>query len=170
LTLLLSLCYLVTQGKFIISAGHSGHQGTPTLPRDNVRKCRPEICSIINGVKQYGSVWQLVVVAYLLDGPLRFNELLKMGGDEGLNSRTLSRTLRHLVANGLVGRTLIDAQPLAVRYSLTPHGKELRGLLAAYQELAPTTPRNRLKTGPHTGTSGGNRPESAPIAKISGRF
>lgn len=35
-------------------------------------------------------------MAYLIEGPMRHNEILRMGRTEKLNSRTLSRVLKEL--------------------------------------------------------------------------
>jgi DNA-binding HxlR family transcriptional regulator len=97
--------------------------------------CRPEVCSLIRGIKNAGSPWNLIVAAYMLDGPRRFNEILNMGQGDSLNARTLSRALKHLVAQGFVKREILATQPFAVGYSLTPQGDKLRKLLEAYRGL-----------------------------------
>jgi DNA-binding HxlR family transcriptional regulator len=99
--------------------------------------CRPEVCSLIRGIKRAGSPWNLIVAAYLLEGPRRFNEILQMGKYDSLNSRTLSRTLKQLVGAGFVERRIISTQPFAVEYSLTSQGGRLRNLLEAYRGLDP---------------------------------
>ncbi len=75
------------------------------------------------------------MAAYLLDGPRRFNEILDMGEGDSLNARTLSRALKHLVAQGFVNRHILGTQPFKVGYSLTDQGHKLRKLLQAYREL-----------------------------------
>ncbi len=97
--------------------------------------CRPEICSLIRGIKKAGSPWNLIVTAYLLDGPRRFNEILHMGKNDSLNSRTLSRSLKQLTGQGFVNREVVSTQPFAVQYSLTLEGERMRKLLDAYREL-----------------------------------
>jgi DNA-binding HxlR family transcriptional regulator len=96
-----------------------------------------EVCSLVRGIKRVGSPWNLAVAAYLLDGPRRFNQILQMGNGESLNPRTLSRALKHLVESGFVSRTVLDTQPFAVEYALTPQGERLRALLEAYSGLDP---------------------------------
>ena len=97
--------------------------------------CRQEVCSLVRGIKNVGSQWNLIVAVYLLDGPRRFNEILNMGEDDSLNARTLSRDLKHLVAQGRVDRQILATQPFAVGYSLTSQGDKLRKLLEAYRDL-----------------------------------
>jgi DNA-binding HxlR family transcriptional regulator len=76
--------------------------------------CRPEICSLVRGIKRAGSPWNLIVAAYLLDRPLRFNEILRLGKADELNARTLSRVLRNMAEEGLVKRKVVNIQPFAV--------------------------------------------------------
>ena len=104
-------------------------------PAREASTCRPEVCSLIRGIKNAGSPWNLIVAAYLLDGSRRFNEILDMGEGDSLNARTLSRALKHLVAQGFVKREILATQPFAVGYSLTAQGDKLRRLLEAYRAL-----------------------------------
>jgi DNA-binding HxlR family transcriptional regulator len=96
-----------------------------------------EVCSLVRGIKRVGSPWNLTVAAYLLNEPRRFNQILQMGKSGSLNSRTLSRALKHLVESGFVSRKILDTQPFAVEYSLTRQGEKLRALLGAYSGLDP---------------------------------
>lgn len=99
--------------------------------------CRPEVCSLVRGIKRVGSSWNLIVAAYLLDGPRRFNQILQMGRSDSLSARTLSRVLKSLVEGGFVKRSVIGTQPFAVEYSLTAQGQKLGTLLEAYRDLDP---------------------------------
>ena len=99
--------------------------------------CRPEICSLVRGIKRAGSPWNLIVAAYLLDGPRRFNHILQMGDNDSLNPRTLSRALKQLSGAGFVKRDVLSTQPFAVEYALTAQGEGLRKLLEAYRKLDP---------------------------------
>ena len=76
-----------------------------------------------------GSVWSLVVINYLMEGAMGFNELLRQ--IPGLNSKTLSRTLKSLQSKGLVIREVVSTQPFAVRYVLTPAAQELKPVVHA---------------------------------------
>lgn len=109
------------------------------VPSETV--ARPGVCALVRGIKQVESPWNLIVAAYLLDGPRRFNQILHMGSTEGneesLNSRTLSRALKNLVEKGFVKRKVLNTQPVAVEYSLTAQGRELKALLEAYERLDP---------------------------------
>lgn len=95
----------------------------------------PDPHGIARSIQRFGSPWKLTVLAYLLERPLRFNEILRMGERDGLNARTLSRTLKALVDRGLVTREILETQSLAVQYSITEMGARLGHLLAAFADL-----------------------------------
>jgi DNA-binding HxlR family transcriptional regulator len=74
-----------------------------------------------------GDRWTLLLVAALLEGPRRFNDLLEE--IPGIAPNILSQRLRHLE-----GQTLVVAQPYSRRpprsvYELTAEGRELAGAL-----------------------------------------
>jgi DNA-binding HxlR family transcriptional regulator len=62
----------------------------------------------------------------LFTGPKGFNELLRASG---INSKTLSATLKFLEQNGIVRREVISTAPFSVQYSLTASGLELKPAL-----------------------------------------
>src|SRR5215472_13358116 len=109
----------------------------PMTSGNQTTTCRPEVCSLIRGIKRTGSPWNLIVAAYLLDGPRRFNHILQMGENDSLNPRTLSRALKQLSTAGFVRREILSTQPFAVEYGLTTQGEGLRTLLDAYRKLDP---------------------------------
>ncbi|WP_280415202.1 winged helix-turn-helix transcriptional regulator [Nocardia carnea] len=73
------------------------------------------------------SRWGVLILAALGSGPLRFSELAAMIG--GISEKMLSQTLRTLVRDGLVGRTVEPSTPPRVSYELTTLGKGLAGSL-----------------------------------------
>lgn len=80
-----------------------------------------------------GDRWTLLVVASLLDGPRRFNDLL--AALPGLAPNVLTNRIRRLEAEGLVVATPYSHRPLRVAYALGARGEELAGacaLLAAW--------------------------------------
>ena len=88
---------------------------------------------MIKAVRKLGSEWRVLISYYLLDNPLRFNDLLRKGKPEDLNARTLSRTLKYLQKNGIVERTVVGTEPFSVVYSLTEKGHDLGDILGAYR-------------------------------------
>ncbi|MDJ0274150.1 MAG: helix-turn-helix domain-containing protein [Nitrososphaerota archaeon] len=89
-------------------------------------------CPVAAATRMLASVWAIVVIYYLMDGPKGFNELLR--AIPGVNSKTLSRTLKHLQAKGIVVREVVSLQPFSVRYRLTEMGQDLMPVLEALRE------------------------------------
>ncbi|MEM0336815.1 MAG: helix-turn-helix domain-containing protein [Candidatus Caldarchaeum sp.] len=90
------------------------------------------VCPMVSATKLLGSVWSIVIISYLVEGPKGFNELLK--AVPGLNSKTLSRTLKSLQKKGLVERKIVSLQPFSVAYLLTPMAMELAPILEQLRE------------------------------------
>lgn len=70
-----------------------------------------------------GDKWTVLVVATLHGERMRFGELLQR--IPGVSQRMLTRTLRHLERDGLVGRTAYAEVPPRVEYELTASGRTL---------------------------------------------
>ena len=85
-------------------------------------------CPIVGTMKMLGNEWNMIAIRYLHDNPMKFNELKRAMGK--VSSRTLSRTLKHLMQEEIVSRKILDTSPISVEYSLTPRGLELGGALA----------------------------------------
>ncbi len=96
--------------------------------------CRRDICAVIKAVRKLGSEWRILLSYYLLDGPLRFNDLLRKGKPDDLNARTLSRTLKYLQKMGIVERQVTGTEPFSVVYSLTEKGRDLGDILSSYRK------------------------------------
>ena len=86
-------------------------------------------CPIVSAIKNIGGLWNLIIIRYLSEKPMGFNELLKTV--DGLNSKTLSRVLKNLQANDIIIRKIINTQPFLVQYSLTEQGEALKPVLDA---------------------------------------
>ena len=93
-----------------------------------------------------GGKWKSVILVYLIDGPLRYNELRKKM--EGVTERTLSLQLKKLEADGVVQRQVYTQKPpLKVEYSLTEFGKTLTPVLKAIAEWGELVVENQALTG-----------------------
>jgi DNA-binding HxlR family transcriptional regulator len=66
------------------------------------------------------SRWGMLILAALGEGPRRFSELPATIG--GISEKMLSQTLRTLVRDGLVARTVEPTTPPRVSYELTSLG------------------------------------------------
>ena len=78
--------------------------------------------------------------------PARFNAIKRRL--RGITHKALTQALRRLERNGLVGRRVITASPVAVEYSLTPLGCTLQQPFAALYtwavELVPDIQRAQV--------------------------
>jgi len=83
----------------------------------------PQACPTAEQLEAIGTQWRLHVLRDLLEGEQRFNGLKE---STGASSRTLSQTLEALMEEGLVERRTEEAAPIAVYYSLTEKGEDLR--------------------------------------------
>tara|TARA_Y100000588_G_scaffold383993_1_gene474412 strand:+ start:521 stop:871 length:351 start_codon:yes stop_codon:yes gene_type:complete len=86
----------------------------------------PCCASLTMGV--IGGKWKTVILYYLIEGKLRYNELRKCMPT--VTERTLSLQLQALEEDGLVLREVYhEKPPLKVEYSLTEFGKTLIPLI-----------------------------------------
>ncbi|WP_022729039.1 winged helix-turn-helix transcriptional regulator [Fodinicurvata sediminis] len=81
-----------------------------------------------------GGKWRPMIIYWLLEGPMRFNELQRRLG--AITHRTLAKTLREMEADGLVIRHDYVEIPPRVDYSLTPLGRSLEPILQAMEHWA----------------------------------
>ncbi|MFS4491409.1 winged helix-turn-helix transcriptional regulator [Maribacter sp. 2308TA10-17] len=71
-----------------------------------------------------GGKWKTVILFYLIDGALRYNELRKKMPT--VTERTLSLQLKTLEEDGIIKRKVYTSKPpLKVEYSLTDLGQTL---------------------------------------------
>ena len=91
-----------------------------------------ELCPVVESVRRVGNEWRLIVVRYLLDRPMRFNELLRAAG--GVDAKTLSRVLKYLSSEGILRRDVLSTQPFTVQYGLTQKGEQLRPVIESLRK------------------------------------
>jgi DNA-binding HxlR family transcriptional regulator len=83
--------------------------------------------ALAEALASVGDRWTLLVVAALLDGPRRFNDLLEEIG--GIAPNILTQRLRHLEREALVVAQAYSSRPPRSVYELTGAGRELAGAL-----------------------------------------
>jgi len=86
-------------------------------------------CPIVETIKTLSNKWSMIAIRYLLVQPRKFNQLKRDMGN--VSSKTLSRSLKHLMGQGIVERRVLDTTPVSVEYSLTDKGRELADSLQA---------------------------------------
>ena len=81
-------------------------------------------CAAVESARKIGNQWRLIVIRYLLERPMRFNELLRAACE--IDTKTLSRVLKYLASEKVVQREVLGTQPFTVRYALTDKGEQIR--------------------------------------------
>lgn len=90
-------------------------------------------CPIRNIISRFSDKWALLVINHLAtEGKSRFNQILE--GIPGISRRMLSVTLKRLVEDALVERTVHNTVPPTVEYELTEMGKSFVPLLLSMIE------------------------------------
>lgn len=82
---------------------------------------------LAEALERVGDRWTLLIVAALLDGPSRFNDLVRDVG--GIAPNILATRLRRLTGDGIVLARPYSRRPLRLAYELTAAGRELAGAL-----------------------------------------
>lgn len=98
---------------------------------DEERVSVKDSCPAVATIASIGSEAKLLVLRHLLQGPKRFNELLR---SSGINSKTLSAALKSLEQNRIVIREVVSTRPFTVQYSLSPSGMSLGPVFEAMGE------------------------------------
>jgi DNA-binding HxlR family transcriptional regulator len=82
-----------------------------------------EIAGVQAAVGVVSSKWSVAILAELMGGTRRFNELLR--AIDGISRRMLAATLRRLEHDGLIARRVYADVPVRVEYDLTRAGTAL---------------------------------------------
>lgn len=80
-----------------------------------------EPCPIEKGMRLIGGKWKGSLTYQLKDGPVRFNDLVRLLG--GASKKIIDQRLKELENEGMVARTVLSERPLAVSYELTEFGQ-----------------------------------------------
>ena len=81
-----------------------------------------------------GKKWTGLILRSLLEGPRRFTEISTYV--TGLSDNLLSKRLQELEGEGIVSRRVLGRRPVAIEYTLTQKGRDLRALVEALQRCA----------------------------------
>ena len=84
-------------------------------------------CPIDGATVLLSGRWRALILYYLNQGPMRFNELKR--ANEGISQQMLTRELRALEEAGVIGRTVHAEVPPRVEYWLTSAGRRLMPII-----------------------------------------
>ena len=84
-------------------------------------------CPIATTVELIGSKWKLLILKYLLNKTMRYNELKRE--IDGISQKVLTSTLKSMVEDGIVIRTSYPEVPPRVEYSLSEIGESMRPVI-----------------------------------------
>lgn len=73
--------------------------------------------------------WKISIIAALCHNNMRFSDLRRQV--TGISGKMLSRELKDLEVNQLLTRTVLDTQPVTIRYELTEYGHTLTPVINA---------------------------------------
>ncbi|MFQ8048652.1 MAG: winged helix-turn-helix transcriptional regulator [Thomasclavelia ramosa] len=88
-------------------------------------------CPVATTVELIGSKWKLLILKYLLNKTMRYNELKRE--IDGISQKVLTSTLKSMVEDGIVIRTsypeVHPEVPPRVEYSLSEIGESMRPVI-----------------------------------------
>jgi DNA-binding HxlR family transcriptional regulator len=113
-----------------------GHAEVTTSPPGGRGDLFDPACPTRRLLDRIGGKWTSMVIKVLQDegAPVRFAELRRRA--RGISQKMLSATLKDLVTDGLVVRTVVDTVPPQVSYALTDLGTSLTGPLGVLRDWA----------------------------------
>lgn len=91
-------------------------------------ECKRAMLPVRDVLELLSGKWKLPIIISLMEGNKRFSEMAR--GIEGITDKMLSKELRDLEANQLVKRTVYDAVPVVVEYSITEYGLSLKSVIS----------------------------------------
>ena len=106
---------------------------TTKAKRTVVETCT-EPCPIERGMRIIGGKWKGSILWHLKDGPVRFNDLVRMLG--GATRTMVNQRLKEMEQQGLVHRRVISERPIAVSYEMTAFGRSSLGVLETLEDWA----------------------------------
>lgn len=95
--------------------------------RDRVSHCPIEGAMVLLSGR-----WRALILYYLSQGPMRFNELRR--ANAGISQQMLTRELRALERAGVISRTVLPQVPPRVDYALTEAGGRLMPIIGSLSD------------------------------------
>lgn len=90
-----------------------------------------EQCPLEELLRLIGGKWKVIILWWVMDGPLRFSQLRRHL--PGVTQKMLTQQLRELEADGMLMRTVYPEVPVRVEYAATERAQTLRPVLQSMQ-------------------------------------
>jgi len=90
-------------------------------------------CPVQGLVRMLSARWCMEIFRKSVDGPIRFNSLLREL--PGSNRQSLASALKSLEEQGLLQRRVVCMKPLHVEYDLSERGRELVPIFRQLEQL-----------------------------------
>lgn len=84
-------------------------------------------CTIEAGIAMIGGKYKVMILYYLMQGALRYNQIAK--ALPKATPKMLSQQLKELESDGIIKRTLYPVVPPKTEYNLTPLGEALKPVI-----------------------------------------
>ena len=92
------------------------------------------ICEAEGLLKMLSGKWKPQIFRLALDGPIRFNSLLRQ--IEGSNKQSIAIALRELEEKELLEKKVVKLKPLHIEYNLSEKGKSLIPVFRQLEKLS----------------------------------
>jgi DNA-binding HxlR family transcriptional regulator len=99
----------------------------PKQEERTLTSCMSMIRPVTDALDALNGKWKLPIIISVSLGPKRFTQISH--DIPGITDRMLSKELKELEMNQLITRTVYDAFPPVVEYSITSHGKSLEKVI-----------------------------------------
>jgi len=92
-----------------------------------IKERRKALRAIHDTMDVLNGKWKITILTSLSFGEKRYSEILREV--EGISGKVLARELKDMEINQLVTRTVLNTQPIEVRYSLSKYSQKLMPII-----------------------------------------
>jgi len=102
------------------------------MQKINHKECKASLLPIRDAMEAINGKWKLLIYISISNGNSRFREIERSIPD--ISSKVLAKELKELEAHHLIKRTVYDATPALVEYTVTEYSKGLSEVLNALKD------------------------------------
>lgn len=98
----------------------------------SIEECTRSMLAIRDVLDILSGKWKLPILMLLMFEKRRFKDL--QHHIPGITPKMLTKELRDLEMNQLINRTVYDASPVHIEYSITPYGRSLKKIIVEMED------------------------------------